>query len=128
MIGFPKGRTRKSLKAQKDRAEARVIQVVRQACVDRDGYSRMVSRGIYFAGLVNGGPSEWAHLTPRARTRNMRPEVRHHTAITVMLTQKEHDALDGRSHPRLYIEPLTGRGADGPLRYRFNGTVREDAG
>ena len=104
-----------------------MIQVVRQACVDRDGYSRMVSRGIYFAGLVNGGPTQWCHMRPytRAQTRKMAPERRHSTKWTLMLTALEHSALDAS---RLEIEALTDRGADGPLRYRFNGTVREDAG
>lgn len=130
MIGFPKGRTRKSLKRSKDRAEARVVDVVRAACVARDGVSRMASRGVFFPGLRSEGPSEWAHMPPRTRAKTLRmpPEARHGTGWTLMLRRSEHDALDGRSGSRLVIEALSDLGADGPLRYRFNGTVREDAG
>lgn len=131
MIGFPKpSRTRQSLKRSKRRTEARVIQVVRAACVERDGESRMASRGVFFPGLRSEGPSEWAHLPSHARwrTRQMAPESRHVTSGSIMLRRSEHDALDGRTLPRLVIEALSEAGADGPLRYRWNGHTREDHG
>ena len=105
--------------AAKRRAEKKVAAVVRAACVERDGYCRWA--------LASGtssfceGASEWAHFgdSTRAKTRGMKPERRHTTAGSMMLCTKHHDALDGRRHPRLYLDALTAKGADGPVAFHW---------
>ena len=126
-LSLPKGRTRRQVKARRGRAEAKVEKAVRAACVARDGYCR----GRHPSSVCTDGrlacewtgPSEWAHLPikRRSKTRGQAPEIRHTTADSLMLCKQHHDALDGRTRPRLTIEPLTDRGADGPLRFTFRG-------
>lgn len=124
---FPKGRTRRQVKAKKDRAEAAVKKDVRSACVERDGYCRYdkdFSDWLVTSGLVSihgcGGPLEWAHLhvKRRSQTRGQAPEIRHTTQDSLMLCRVHHDQYDGRAQPRLLITALTSQGADGPLKFR----------
>ncbi len=123
----PKGPTARA-RAKRRRAEKPVADDVRARCVLRDGYcrARATSTKPYGDVLtvevfmhVCEGSSQWAHLrgSTRAETRGMKPEQRHTTRGTLMLCQWLHDRYDGRAHPRLNIEALTDRGADGPLRF-----------
>jgi len=94
---------------------------VRAACVQRDGHSRVFrDTGIIWTSLATkgflmcDGPSEWAHLVGRYKTRRMDPEVRHNTQDSLMLCSFHH----GEHHAkRLAIIALSERGADGPLRF-----------
>ncbi len=132
---------RKTIKGRKKRAERKVVDAVRPKCVARDGSCRptldAVGRPVEavwkaFGVKLHGdemdeavrnhvcvGPSEWAHLkgSTRAQTRGQAPERRHRTDGTVMLCKDLHDRYDGRKRPRLDIEALSDRGADGPLRF-----------
>lgn len=127
----PKGYRAKQT-AKKRRAEGPVIKRVRARCVERDGYCRICDwelnpddthpedghpdeGALPYADKWNRGPSEWAHLYSRAKTRNQAPDVRHNTMITAMLCQFHHDRVDGRAHPRIAMVPRTSLGADGPL-------------
>ena len=109
-IAQPKGKTRKQLKARKDRHEAAVLKAVRADCVKRDGWCLF---GLFVDLILEcKGPSEWAHLPPktRAQTRGRPPEERHQLAYTAMLCRAHHDRVDGRAYPRLTIEtplPIT---------------------
>lgn len=106
-------------RAKRRRAEGPVAKVVRAACVERDGYCRYW-KDVFeacFVAVECAGPSEWAHLESRARTRNMEPERRHSTATSVMLCKLHHDRLDGRARPRIRVSAQTDRGADGPLTW-----------
>lgn len=88
----------------------------------------MASRGVFFPGLRSEGPSDLAHMhhKSRAKTRRMAPDARHDQKWCLCLRRTEHRAYDAFL---LEIEALDAEaGADGPLRYRFNSTVREDAG
>ncbi len=119
--------TRKALKGKKDRNAKKVEKSVRAQCEERDGSCRVGSTlammGDDRASLTQigecRGESEWAHLgeKTRAKTRNQAPEVRHTTAGSAMLCTRHHARYDGRERPRLLIEALTKRGADGPLRF-----------
>ncbi len=124
----PKGQipTVKAVKAKKDRQAAKVVQSVRAKCVARDGDCRVklaVPNDVVFLMLSPDvecrGESEWAHLgeKKRAKTRGQAPDVRHTTELSAMLCTKHHNQYDGRERPRLVIEPLSPRGADGPLRF-----------
>lgn len=106
-------------RAKRKRAEGPVIKAVRAACVERDGLCRYWKDAFEacFVAVECSGPSEWAHLESRARTRNMAPELRHNTATSLMLCKHHHDRLDGRARPRLRVT-VTGKGADGPLTWR----------
>jgi hypothetical protein len=122
---FPKGPTRKSLKAKKGRLERAMIALVRTACVLRDGRCRIT------ASLADTnyryvetwtvhdchGQSEWAHFGryKRARTRNQQPMARHNTQGSLMLCTAHHRAYDAG---KLKITALTDRGCDGPLEFR----------
>ena len=110
--------TRKQTKAKRDRDEAKVKRAVRAACVERDEYCRLY--GLYWACR---GVSEWAHMPGhlRSQTRGMAPEQRHQTTWTTMLCARHHDALDGRTLPKLAIKALTDKGADGPLKFTYRG-------
>jgi hypothetical protein len=122
---FPKGPTRKSLKAKVKRLEKTMITLVRTACVLRDGRCRCLStitipdRGLgsvaAFGGLCSG-QSEWAHFGryKRARTRNQQPMARHNTQGSLMLCLVHHRAYDAG---KLKITALTDRGCDGPLEF-----------
>ena len=117
----PKGPTARR-RAARARAERPVKDQVRAECVDRDGSCRLATRSKGdVAGLVGPhvcrGRSQWAHLGDhkRARTRGMAPEERHTTAGSLMLCEGAHDQYDRRRKPYLDIDPVTSRGADGPL-------------
>ena len=116
-------KTRKQLKARKVRREAAVKQDVRAACVSRDGFCRVVAALLNDYDVRPRGESEWAHMHAkrRSKTRGQDPEERHTTADSLMLCRFHHDAYDGRTRPRLTIEALTDRGADGPLQFTYRG-------
>ena len=111
-LGFPKGPTRKQLKAKADRHEAAIIKLNRAICVERDGYCAAAQKQIPGCD----GPQEMAHLPPRTRahTRNMPPEYRHDPSYVAILCARHHDMLDGRRHPRLVVKFLTDQGMNGP--------------
>ena len=121
------GRTRKQVKAKARRTEAAVKKAVRAACVERDGRCRVNSCRLTGAYMADG-VSEWAHLhvKRRSKTRGLPPEERHTTAGSLILRREFHDAYDGRTRPRLIIEPLTDRGADGPLKFTYGGRSYEE--
>lgn len=127
-LPLSKGRTRNSLKAKKDRAEATVKKYVRALCADRDNFcrTRMPLDGDTaqtadpfltwpWCGRCNG-PLEWAHMhvKRRSQTRGQAPEIRHTTKDSLMLCRFHHQEYDAH---RLKITALTRRGADGPLRF-----------
>ena len=126
---FPKGKTKLQLKALKDRQEGQIKKLVRAAVAVRDGYCRLATAlnplagySDHFATVIVAehlceGPSQWAHFgdKKRARTRGMKPEVRHTTAGSLMLCQAAHDDYD---QGRLHITALTRRGCDGRLKFR----------
>ena len=127
---FPKPEKRSTTKGRKKRLEIKTAKTVRAECVLRDGYCRFsrdrsnmndAELGCVVSPRQIGcvGPSEWAHLwkKTRARTVGMAPEDRHTTTDSVMLCRAMHRLLDAG---RLVIEAKSARGADGPLRYRFN--------
>lgn len=133
-----KARTRIRVKA-KPKAERDQIAEVRRHCVDRDGYCRVetahyggVMADGYFvdgetaqvdAASACSGPSQWCHMhvKRRSQTRNQAPEIRHTSAESFMGCQKHHDEYDGRQQPRLYIRPMTRRGANGPMKFSRQG-------
>ncbi|MES2341685.1 MAG: hypothetical protein V4597_08405 [Pseudomonadota bacterium] len=119
--------TRKTVKGRQDRAEGRQKKAVRARCATRDGTCRAVFGPALHgdtldqdtAGHECQGPSEWAHLGDkrRGKTRGMAPEERHTTAGSLMLCRSLHRRYDGQARPRLEIEKLSDKGADGPLRF-----------
>lgn len=114
----------KRTRARKVRAESTQAQAVRAACVERDGECRL-SREYHpmvFVGVCSG-PGEWAHLADRRRfkTRKMAPKLRHDTAFSLILCGRHHAMFDGRTRPRLDIQPASSRGADGPLGFSCQG-------
>lgn len=111
-VACPKPEPLKRTKRRKLRVESVVKQKVRALCVERDGDCRL-SRA---TGHVCGGESEWAHMgdKKRARTRGMKPELRHTTAGSLMLCTLLHRAYDAGD---LLINPVTPDGADGLLRF-----------
>lgn len=123
-LALPKPEKRRRVKARKARAEKRVKDAVRAACVERDGHCRtgslMNDAGDLSLWLYCDGPSEWAHMPERRRskTRGMDPTFRHDTKHTLMLCRTHHAQFDGRAEPRLFITALTRKGCDGPVRFR----------
>ncbi len=121
----PKGQipTAKAVKAKKDRHAGKVVQSVRAQCDERDGPCRIgrPRPGDQVVGDPGAcrGESQWMHLgeKTRAKTRKQAPEVRHTTQGSMMGCTAHHDRYDGRARPRLGIEQLTAKGADGPLRF-----------
>jgi hypothetical protein len=119
---FPKGPTRKALKAKKGRLERAMMALVRTACVLRDGRCRLSLHWIVGEDTTDGfmghcrGQLEWAHFGryKRARTRNERPQDRHTTHGSLMLCTKHHRDYDAG---KLKITALTDRGCDGPLEF-----------
>jgi len=107
-VACPKGKTRKQLKAAKDRAEMKVIKRVRAQCVVRDGLCRLMGCG------PCSGVSEWCHMHSkrRSQTRNQAPEKRHTTAESFMACTSHHAAYDAH---QILVEPLTEKGADGAM-------------
>lgn len=110
---------------RKRRLEKKVIDVVRAACVERDGWCR-IGKNLTVGLGACGGPSEWSHLGQfkRAKTRRMEPEIRHDTRHTAMLCAVHHDRYDAHDFD---IEELTDRGADGPLAYVRDGRRFEES-
>ncbi len=116
---FPKGPTRKAIKAKKDRAEAKQIRRIRERCVERDGVCRCTAyqtdrkQGTW---VICEGLSEWAHFgdRKRAQTRNMPPTYRHSTAASLMLCTRHHKLYDAGL---LKIRAFTDAGCDGPLEF-----------
>jgi hypothetical protein len=110
-------------RAKRRRAEAPVAKKVREACVERDGVCRywwdMFTSPFYEDVVDCEGPSQWAHMreASRAKTRGMKPDVRHSTQTSLMLCRVHHDRYDGRQTPSLRISALSVRGADGPLEF-----------
>lgn len=120
-VACPKPEPRARTKRRKDRYEDAVARKVRDLVSDRDGYCRL-ARTAYDASLrtlVGGcsGPSEWAHLLRRSKTRGMPAEDRHSSETSVMLCNRHHQGPAGYDGHAFDVRPLTGRGADGPLRY-----------
>lgn len=120
-VAVPKPEPLKRVRGRKTRAEAKVKSAVRAQCYERDGYCRLFPLTRMVA--CKGG-WQWAHLGEKKRfkTRKMAPEVRHTTAGSLILCERHHTMYDGRfvggsRPPRLLIEALTERGADGPLRF-----------
>lgn len=102
-----KGRTRRQLKATRDRLEAKVKRDVRAACVERDGGCRLAECGRC------EGAIEWCHLGEwkRSKTRGMAPEERHSTRGSFMACTHHHQLYD---RGELVIE-YGPDGANGPL-------------
>lgn len=102
-------------RAKRRRAEHPVATKVREKCVDRDGFCRLM-------GLSPcSGQSEWAHLEEkkRARTRGMSPEERHTTTHSAMFCTGHHAAYDAGK----ILIAMTEKGADGPIRVEQAGRV-----
>lgn len=119
---IPKPPRRKAVKARKTRAEQTVARNVRAACVKRDGHCRIMFdeyHTVWVLAMDCRGPSEWAHMHARRRskTRGMAPEVRHDTTHSLMLCKYHHELYDAK---QLFITALTRKGADGQLKYRVN--------
>ena len=125
----PKGARRATVTRRKQRAESAVIQRVRLACAERDGYCRIGSPysipADQFDASVSwakecSGPSQLCHMHVRKRsqTRNQAPEIRHDTRYCFMACQRHHDQYDGRARPRLIVTALTRKWAWGRLKFR----------
>ena len=129
---FPKTEPRKRVRGRKTRAEATVTRDVRVQCFQRDGTCRLgSSHARLIADIYDDKTaenfylepchwdSEWAHLAShrRSKTRGQAAIRRHTSAGSLILCPLHHDQYDGRQRPRLYIRPLTDRGADGPLEF-----------
>lgn len=123
----PSGQRRRE-QAREDRAEAAVKRTVRAACVVRDGRCRMTRVPGYeqIFGPCRGR-SEWNHLRRRARTGGQPAEVRHNTATSCMNCERHHDMIDEFLVRVLGIDPLAGKGADGPLTYAHGGQTYAEA-
>lgn len=132
-LPLSKGRTRKSLKAKKDRAEATMKTSVRAQVFQRDQGCRLLAGFEWYSQPYNGGPfvttftgpfqvhecvgdPEWAHMhvKRRSQTRGQAPEIRHTTKDSLMLCRFHHQEYDAH---RLKITALSRRGADGPLKF-----------
>lgn len=120
-LRFPKPRRggRRREKARLKRRESKVIREdVRPYVVARDGHCRLgpvQPDALYMLVGSCDGPSEWAHLDEkrRSKTRGLPPEERHTRAGSLMLCKRHHDAYD--TH-KFDIEPRTSAGAEGVLR------------
>ncbi len=129
---LPKPTPRDKVKAKEDRTEASIKRKVRARCVERDGDCRICdwennpddthegdggSDDLPYPDKFSDSRSEWAHLerSKRARTRGMKPELRHTTAMSVMLCRFHHRLYDAG---KLLVTLLSNLGADGPLGWR----------
>ena len=119
----PKPKSRATVKARHKREEAKVMRVIRAACVARDGHCRLLfgvpMNGDTYdrAGLdACGLRSEWAHLEEKRRfkTRGMTPAHRHTTAGSVMLCDVHHHMVDAHELQPFFLSAL---GADGPIAW-----------
>jgi hypothetical protein len=83
--------------------------------VRRDGYCRLAG----VRPFTCEGPSEWAHLGDhrRFKTQGRPSQERHTTAGSLMMCRAHHHAYDQHW---LRIEPMTDRGADGPMRWFYD--------
>lgn len=124
----PKDEPIKRRKNRRRRKESKIISQVRALVVARDGECRVEhwedNPDDWHQDDVNtsdecDGPAQWAHFgdKKRYRTRGMPPEERHTPEGSLMLCQKHHDMYDCRRKPRLFIEALSDRGAQGPLLF-----------
>jgi hypothetical protein len=97
-----------------------VVQTVRAQVVARDVYCRIGMMAKDLRVLPCIGNSQWCHLgaLKRFKTRGHAAAMRHTTASTMMMCSFHH-SLEERHE--LEIEPLTGQGADGTLRVRWQG-------
>ena len=114
----PKPRPRATEKRANRRVEAKIKRQVRETCVKRDGPCRFWTDwawGRTDTLCICDGPSEWAHLVGRYKTRGLAPEVRHSTRDSLMLCRFHHAEHHAK---RLAITALSERGADGPLEFR----------
>ena len=130
VLAIPKGEPRARTKRRLTRKEQIVKRACRQHCVDRDGFCRcdlvteifedMRPDGMF---MQCDGPSEWAHLHARRRskTRGMDPTVRHDTKYSLMLCKFHHQLYDAK---KLIITALSRRGANGPLKFRLTGGTK----
>ena len=112
-LAIPKPEPRSRTKRRAKRQDGLVAKLVRAGCVVRDGHCRLA--GVRWHTC--DGPSEWAHLVPRSKTRGMASEYRHATRSSLMLCRLGHAQLDCRVYPRLLATPLTRQGADGRLLF-----------
>ncbi len=126
-LAFPKPEPRRKAKGRKQRREATVLDRVWKAVKARDGRCRLA--GVLHFGAC-AGKHELAHAEGkrRFRTRGQAADERHQTAFCLLLCSSHHRlgeyAYDAH---RMYIEMLTPRGADGPLRFRtHDGAVWEE--
>ena len=112
------------VKRRHKREEAKLARIVRDACVERDGFCRLFS-GTYTKGDTQSGPdldycgsrwSEWAHLEDKRRfkTRGMAPEERHTTRDSCMLCNRHHPLYDAREITLTFLSEL---GADGSIAW-----------
>ena len=103
-------------------SERAVIAKVRLLVDARDGYCRIAKHLPESACLgACSGSSQWAHLgqSRRCYTRKMDPTLRHTVEGTVMLCARHHALYDGQilGMPRMQIEELTSKRAEGPLAF-----------
>jgi len=121
-LPYAKPEPRKRTKRRRDRVESVVKSDVRAECVERDNYCRFSEHPAL--GECDG-PSEWAHLEERmrSRTRGMQPTERHTRLWSIMLCRRHHNEFDGRARPRVEIESMSIDGADGALLASRNGVV-----
>ena len=126
--GIPKPEPRSRTKGREDRAEGKVIKVVRPQCVTRDGHCRAseAARKLPDTFEPCEGPSEWSHYNRthrRSKTVGQPPEQRHQREHSMMLCRRHSQAYDQN---RMDIEEMTERGCDGPLRMARDGVVWEE--
>lgn len=110
MIGFPKPERRATTKGRKARFETKVETLVRGLVFDRDFRCRFAHSWNVLGACK--GRDTWAHLERRSQTRGMDPMVRHTTANSIRACVFHHAEEEAN---RLKVEPVTDRGADGPL-------------
>lgn len=118
---IPKPEPRARVKARRKRQEARVKEQVRHDVFVRESFRCRISDTWLDTWLVGAfgdcdGPLEWAHLGDhrRFKTRGMPPEKRHTTAGSLCMCKRHHGMYDRH---QLKIEPMTSRGADGPMTF-----------
>ena len=97
-LKFAKPEPRRRAKRRAQRAERVVVETVRAACVERDGYCRIARDNVVALGPC-AGPSEWAHLEEKRRfkTRGMSSEDRHSVDWTVMMCERHHKLYDAHA-------------------------------
>ena len=120
-VACPKPEPRKRAKARRKRAEGATATAVRAIVARRDGACRFLASPGSALHLLLGpceGPSQWAHLKGHQRweTRGMSPEDRHTSVGSIMACWRHHESKAGYDRHAFDVVPLTGRGADGPLR------------